>query len=128
VDWPRPKVLKKPEPEIVYTRQISGLKVLPNGTLLIASAIDPGISGPFVGAIYEAGRFFKVADKNYRFVAHRGLELKKLYTTGNPINKEGHKIEGIEPLGDPPGKLVMVTDDENCGPSIAIVDYPPSAV
>jgi hypothetical protein len=108
---------------VTYARQISGLKVLPDGTLLIASALDPGDAGPFLGAVYDAG-VFEIKNNSYRFHARRGLELREIYSTGKKSNTEGHKIEGMELLDDPQS-LVMVTDDENFGPAIAVVSYSP---
>jgi hypothetical protein len=125
VDWPRPIVSRVQEQEVVnYARQISGLKILRDGTLLIASALDPGDEGPFKGAVYKAGKF-SFSDGTYRFQPFRGLELKKLYSTGKKEGTQGHKIEGFEELTTSPYSLVMVTDDEKLGPSIAVAAYPP---
>jgi hypothetical protein len=125
VDWPRPIVSRMQEREVVnYARQISGLKILRDGTLLIASAIDPGDQGPFAGAVYKAGEF-TFSDNKYQFRAYRGLELKEIYTTGKKEGTQGHKIEGFEEMTTSPYSLVMVTDDEKLGPSIAVAAYPP---
>lgn len=120
VPWPRTELTwTRNGPQITYARQISGLRVLQDGRLLIASALDPGDDGPFLGAVYNAGRF-GFANGKYHFEACQGLKLTQVFK----IEKPGHKIEGMEELGDPLCKLVMVTDDEILGPSIAIVDTP----
>jgi hypothetical protein len=121
VPWPLPTLkVEKHRAEVSPVRQISGLKVLPDGTLLTASALDPGDWGPFLGIVYKAGKF-EIAEGEYHFKPCRGLELQELYR----VERNGHKIEGMELLTSEPKRLAMITDDENFGPSIAVVAYSP---
>jgi hypothetical protein len=92
------------------TRHISDLRISAAGQLWIAAASDPGNDGPFVSAIYQAGRF-RAGDGTTRFDPQPSL---------SPVATYDRKIEAIELTSDESG-LVLGTDDEADGAAIRVL-------
>lgn len=90
------------------TRHISDLRILPNGTVLVASASDPGNAGPFAGAIYAAASVTPAADRPTLLAAEPAT---RLFTTSR-------KIEALELLPGAAGGMVLGSDDEDLGAAV----------
>jgi hypothetical protein len=99
------------------TRHIADLRLLSDGTLLAASASDPGNDGPFSSAVYIAGTLRPAADRPELAAAQ---PITRLFTTTT------HKIEAIELVPGPRGGLVIGSDDENAGGAIFLSWYAPT--
>jgi hypothetical protein len=80
-----------------------------DGHVIVASATDPGTSGPFDSAMYDVGTLGQTATRA-TLTVHVPTELGRF---------PGHKIEGIT-CG--PGADLLGTDDEKAGSSVAQVD------
>lgn len=82
-------------------RQVSDLKVY-GGRLLVASTSDPGTSGPFVSAVYDAGA-----------VSWTGATVSlQLSAPTEMARYDGHKVEGLA-CGH--GIAAVGSDDEKAG-------------
>lgn len=100
---------KVPFPE-GNVRHISDLKVDPAGVLYIAAATDYGSEGPFDSALYVAGAFSVQQD-------HLSLQPNPALF---PLSRfPGHKIEALELVPGATGGVIVATDDENRGASLA---------
>ncbi|MCX4768719.1 hypothetical protein [Streptomyces sp. NBC_01285] len=100
-----------PFPDRGDVRQISDLKILPDGTVMVSSAsgTDAG-DGPFASAVHDAGRLTVNA-------AHDAVLRLKPKPELTPLNvfteRDNRKIEAIAFL---PGRhAIWGTDDENNG-------------
>ena len=91
------------------TRHISDLRLLADGTIVAASASDPGNDGPFSGSIYIAGTLLPGGDRPQLIPAQPAT---RLFTTTT------HKIEAIELVPGPDGGLLVGSDDENLGAAV----------
>ena len=105
---PRPLEVRAPWPA-EHTRHISDLRLLTDGTILAASAADPGNDGPFSSAVYIAGTLQPTADGPQLSTAEPAT---RLFTT------TAHKIEAIELVPGPHGGLLIGSDDENLGAAV----------
>ncbi|MBT2399651.1 hypothetical protein [Streptomyces sp. ISL-100] len=99
-----------PFPTEDEVRHVSDLKVLPDGTVLIASASDPNTDdGPFSSALYSAGKLSM----------NRGLQpvLHQKKGSLTPLRRftkqDDRKIEAVAQL--PNKQEIWGTDDENHG-------------
>ena len=92
-----------------HTRHISDLRLLSDGTILAASAADPGNDGPFSGAVYVAGTLQPTGDRPQLVTAQPAT---RLFTTTT------HKIEAIELVPGREGGLLIGSDDENLGAAV----------
>ena len=92
-----------------HTRHIADLRLLSDGTLLAASASDPGNDGPFSSAVYIAGSLRPAPDRPELIAAQ---PITRLFTTTT------HKIEAIELVPGAHGGLAIGSDDENAGGAI----------
>lgn len=90
-------------------RHISDVRVTPNGEVWIATAIDPGVSGPFDSAVYSIGHLRSSRDGVVRFEQRSRLR---------PQFRTDRKIEAIDFAPD--GGLVLGADDEELGGWIRI--------
>ena len=97
-DWPQ-----------ADTRHLADLRLLNDGTIVAASASDPGNAGPFSGAVFVAGTLQVGADRP-QIIAAQGSP--RLFTTTT------HKIEALELVPGPGGGLVLGSDDENLGAAV----------
>jgi hypothetical protein len=100
--------IRVPWPES-HTRHISDLRLLTDGTILAASASDPGNDGPFSGAVYIAGTLRPAPARPELIPAE---PITRLFTSRT------HKIEAIELVPGPRGGLAIGSDDENAGGAI----------
>jgi hypothetical protein len=91
-----------------HTRHISDLRILPSGTVLAASASDPGNARPFTGAIYAAASVALGPDRLTLLAADPPT---RLFTTSR-------KIEALELLPGAAGGMVLGSDDENLGAAV----------
>lgn len=105
---PQPLEVRAPWPA-EHTRHISDLRLLSDGTIVAASAADPGNDGPFSGAVYIAGTLQPTGDLPQLVTAQPST---RLFTTTT------HKIEAIELVPGPEGGLLIGSDDENLGASV----------
>lgn len=104
---PQTLAVKAPWPT-EHTRHISDLRILPSGTVLVASASDPGNAGPFAGAIYAAATVTAGAHGSSLLAAEPAT---RLFTTSR-------KIEALEVLPGATGGMVLGSDDENLGGAV----------
>ena len=105
---PEPLEVRAPWPA-EHTRHISDLRLLSDGTIIAASAADPGNDGPFSGAVYIAGTLQAAGDRPQLITAQPAT---RLFTTAT------HKIEAIELVPGPDGGLLIGSDDENLGAAV----------
>lgn len=91
------------------TRHISDLRLLADGTIIAASASDPGDAGPFSGAVFVAGTLQPIGDVPQLVAASPST---RLFTTTT------HKIEALEVVPGESGGLVLGSDDENLGAAV----------
>lgn len=105
---PHPLEIRAPWPA-EHTRHISDLRLLSDGTIIAASAADPGNDGPFSGAVYIGGTLQPTADRPQLITAQ---PASRLFTTTT------HKIEAIELVPGPDGGLLIGSDDENLGAAV----------
>lgn len=85
-------------------RQVSDLKIV-GGRVIVSSASDPGDSGPFASAMYDAGSV----------TASGGRAALTLTTPRSLGTYPDHKIEGIACSG---AAGLLATDDEKQGGSV----------
>lgn len=105
---PQPLEVRAPWPT-AHTRHISDLRLLTNGTIIAASASDPGDDGPFAGAVYIAGSLQPVGDT---LQLSPSLVPSRLFTTTT------RKIEALELVPGADGGMVLGSDDENRGAAV----------
>ena len=105
---PAPLEVRAPWP-VEHTRHVSDVRLLSDGTILAASAADPGNDGPFSGAVFVAGTLQPTADRPQLTTAQ---PTTRLFTTTT------HKIEAIEVVPGPDGGLLIGSDDENLGAAV----------
>jgi hypothetical protein len=105
---PQTLEVRAPWPES-HTRHIADLRVLSDGTIIAASASDPGDNGPFASAVYIAASLQGGGDRPMLVAAQ---PFARLLTTTR------HKIDALELAPGPRGGLVVGSDDENAGASL----------
>ena len=105
---PQPLEVRVPWPE-THTRHISDLRLLSDGTILIAAATDPDDDGPFAGAIYVAGTLQPAPERPQLIAAQPAVRL---------LTTPTHKIEALELVPGPAGGMVVGSDDENLGAAV----------
>jgi len=103
VPWPQHQV-----------RHISDLKIAPDGLLFITAASDPGDQGPFHSAVYVMGRSPFLKPTSISAVQKRDkATLTSLYRF------HFNKVEAIELIPGKNGGIVLASDDEKFGSSLA---------
>ena len=91
------------------TRHVGDLRILTDGTIIAASASDPGNDGPFASAIYIAATLQPAGERPQIIPAQ---PITRLLTTST------HKIEALELVPGARGGLVIGSDDENAGAAL----------
>lgn len=101
VPWPQQNV-----------RHISDLKIAPDGLLYITAASDPGDKGPFQSAVYGMGSF--------PFHQAQAASQQRDKSTLTPLYRfPFNKVEAIELVPGKAGGIVLASDDEKFGSSLA---------
>ncbi|CAA9266089.1 MAG: hypothetical protein AVDCRST_MAG42-3197 [uncultured Chthoniobacterales bacterium] len=105
---PQPLEVRAPWPT-AHTRHVSDLRLLTNGTIIAASASDPGDDGPFAGAVYVAGSLHTAGDS---------LQLVPALTPSRLFTTTTRKIEALELVPGADGGMLLGSDDENRGAAV----------
>lgn len=104
VPWPAQQV-----------RHVSDLKIAPDGVLYITAASDPGEQGPFKSATYAVGKF--PLGRGSSPVAQPQMPSRESLV---PIYRSPfNKVEALEIIPGERGGIVLASDDEKYGSSLA---------
>lgn len=95
-------------------RDVSDVKILPDGTLLATSAWEAGDEGPFDGAVYVPGAVSVSGDR---------ATLAPTSTSGPLLVLDGRKAEAVACVAST-GICVLGADDELMGGSLTVVAAP----
>jgi hypothetical protein len=105
---PTPLEVRAPWPT-AHTRHVADLRLLNDGTIIAASASDPGDDGPFAGAVYIAGSLQTAGDS---------IQLSPSLTPSRLFTTTTHKIEALELVPGADGGMLLGSDDENRGAAV----------